>query len=98
MKAGNIDFNNPGGVDGNINILFQVSNAAAGYWFLDTDNNGTADTDVASLLASGGFLTVGLTDSNNNITTPSAAVRADFVASTGGFGGSPTLLPVIFIL
>jgi hypothetical protein len=88
--AGNINFNNPGGVDGNINILFQVSNAAAGYWFLDTDNNGTADTDVASLLAAGGFLTVGLTDSNNNITVPGAAVRADFVANTG-FGGSPNL-------
>ena len=95
--AGNINFNNPGGVDGNINILFQVSDAAAGYWFLDTDNNGTADTDVASLLAAGGFLTVGLTDSNNNITTPGAAVIADFVASTGGFGGSPTLQLVTYI-
>ena len=89
--AGNTNFNNPGGVDGNINILFNVTNVAAGYWFLDTDNNGTADTDVSTLLAAGGFFTVGLTDSNNNVeTTPAPGVAADFVAATG-FGGSPNL-------
>jgi hypothetical protein len=83
--AGNINFNNPANVvDGNINILFNVTNAAAGYWFLDTDGNGTADTDVATFLAGGGSLAVGLTDSNNNIdTNVDPAVRADFFAATG---------------
>jgi hypothetical protein len=89
--AGNINFNNPGGVDGNINILFNVSSVAAGYWFLDTDNDGTADTDVSTLLGGGNLLTVGLTDSNNNIeTSPAPGVVTDFVTATG-FGGSPNL-------
>lgn len=80
--SGNINFGNPGGVDGNINILFSVDSVAQGYWFLDTDLDGLADTDVFDLLGNGA-ITVGLTDSNNNITTPSAAVAADFVAFTG---------------
>lgn len=86
--AGNINFNNPGGVDGNVNILFEVTGVASGYWFLDTDNDGIADTDVATFLASGNGLTVGLTDSNNNIFTPTSAVRNDFIANTGL--GNPT--------
>lgn len=86
--TGNINFNNPAGLDGNVDILFQVTNAAAGYWFLDTNGDGLADTDVASLLLGGQYLTIALTDSNNNITTPTAAVAADFIASTGL--GNPT--------
>jgi hypothetical protein len=84
---GQIDFANPAGVDGNIDILFNVDSVAQGYWFVDTNGDGVADTDVFDLLAAGG-LTVGLTDSNNNITAPSAAVAADFVATTGF--GTPT--------
>ncbi|MHB8982130.1 flocculation-associated PEP-CTERM protein PepA [Thiobacillus sp.] len=82
---GQIDFDNPAGADGNIDILFDVTNVAQGYWFVDTDNDGLADTDVFDLLAAG-KLTVGLTDSNNNILTgndfPDAPVVADFVATT----------------
>lgn len=89
---GNINFGNPGGVDGNINILFEVTDAEAGYWFLDMDDDGTAETDITALLALIGPgdppLVVALTDSNNNITDPSAAVAADFIASTGL--GNPT--------
>ncbi len=79
---GNINFGNPSGVDGNINILFAITSVATGYWFMDTNNDGIADTDVADLLLAGA-LTVGLTDSNANIITPVNAVVADFVASTG---------------
>lgn len=86
--SGNINFNNPGGIDGNVNILFEVTSAATGYWFLDTDNDGFGDTDVATFLAGGNILTVGLTDSNNNIFTPSSAVQDDFIAFTGL--GNPT--------
>jgi hypothetical protein len=93
--SGNIDFSNPGGIDGNINILFEVTSAAAGYWFLDTDDDGAADTDVAALLAAD-KVTIGLTDSNANITTPSAATVADFVASTGI--GTPTGPGDIYVL
>lgn len=78
---GQIDFANPSGVDGNVDILFNVDSVAKGYWFVDKDGDGLADTDVFDLLAAGA-LTVGLTDSNNSITTPSAAVAADFVATT----------------
>ena len=88
---GQIDFDNPAGADGNVDILFDVTNVAQGYWFVDTDNDGLADTDVFDLLAAG-KLTVGLTDSNNNILTgddfPDAAVVADFVKTTGF--GAPT--------
>ncbi len=80
--GGNINFSNPAGTDGNIDIVFEVTSVAAGYWFLDTDNDGTADTDVATFLASN-TLTVGLTDSNNDIITPDAAFAADFFANTG---------------
>lgn len=79
---GQIDFANPAGVDGNVDILFDVTSVAQGYWFVDTDGDGVADTDVYDLLGAGA-LTVGLTDSNNNITTPSGAVAADFIATTG---------------
>jgi len=85
--TGNINFGNPAGLDGNIDILFAVTNVAQGYWFLDTNSDGVADTDVFDLLG-GGLITVGLTDSNNNITAPSAAVAADFIATTGL--GTPT--------
>jgi hypothetical protein len=81
VGAGNINFANPVGVDGNINIEFQVDSVAAGYWFLDTDSDGVADTDVADLL--GTDLVLGFTDSNNNITNPGLAVRTDFINSTG---------------
>lgn len=84
---GQIDFANPAGADGNVDILFNVDSVEEGYWFVDTDGDGLADTDVFTLLAAG-KLTVGLTDSNNNITTPSATVQADFVATTGL--GTPT--------
>lgn len=84
---GQIDFANPAGVDGNVDILFDVTSVAQGYWFVDTDGDGVADTDVYDLLTDGA-LTVGLTDSNNNITTPSAAVAGDFIATTGF--GTPT--------
>lgn len=87
VGTGNINFGNPAGLDGNIDILFNVDSVAAGYWFLDTDADGAPDTDVATLLANN-TMTVGLTDSNNNIFTPSAAVAADFIATTGL--GNPT--------
>lgn len=88
--GGNINFGNAAGLDGNVDILFQITNAAAGYWFLDTDGNGTADTDLAALLATGKFFGVGLTNSNNAITTPSLAVKTDFISTTtlGGATGA----------
>lgn len=85
--SGNINFGNPRGIDGNVDVLFNVDSVAAGYWFLDTDGDGTADTDVFDLLASNGIV-LGLTDSNNAITDPSASVKADFLATTGL--GAPT--------
>jgi hypothetical protein len=81
--TGNINFGNPGGIDGNVNILFEVTSVAQGYWLLDTDGNGTPDTDAYDILAGGAALVVGLTDSNNNIFTPTDAVIADFLATTG---------------
>lgn len=83
--AGNIDFNNPGGVDGNINILFEVTAAAAGYWFLDTDEDGVAETDISTLLGAGP-IEVALTDSNANIIDP---VPASVVAAFAGEGYVP---------
>lgn len=81
---GNINFGNPSGVDGNVDILFQVISVADNYWFLDTDGDGTPDTDVFDLLADDAFLVLGLTDSNNAIiASPSAALIADFLLETG---------------
>jgi hypothetical protein len=83
--GGNINFGNVAGVDGNINILFDIESVAAGYWFLDTDSNGTADTDVATLLLNNS-LVVGITDSNAQIIDPTepdfAPTIADFIAFT----------------
>lgn len=93
--GGNINFGNASGLDGNIDILFNVDSVAQGFWFLDTNGDGTADTDVFNLLG-GGVVTVGLTDSNNSITTPTPAVAADFVAATGL--GAPTGLGDIYTL
>jgi hypothetical protein len=81
--SGNINFGNPGGIDGNVNILFEVTSVAQGYWLLDTNADGTPDKDAYDILGGGASLVVGLTDSNNNITSPSAAVIADFLATTG---------------
>ncbi len=92
---GNINFGNPGGVDGNINILFEVTDVAQGYWFLDTDGDGTADTDIYDLLMVD-KVTVGLTDSNANIFTPTNATVADFVGTTGH--GIPDSAGDIYVL
>ncbi|MEW5788459.1 MAG: flocculation-associated PEP-CTERM protein PepA [Pseudomonadota bacterium] len=81
VGEGTIDFSNPAGVDGTIDILFKITDVAQGYWFLDTDADGIADTDVYDLLGTG--LTVGLTDSNANIFTPNVSVVTDFVVNTG---------------
>lgn len=92
---GTIDFNNPGGVDGNINILFGITDVKQGYWFLDTDGDGTPDTDIYDMLGLG-QLTVGLTDSNANIFTPTTAVATDFIATTGL--GHPNSAGDIYVL
>jgi hypothetical protein len=87
--GGNINFGNPAGADGNVDILFEVTSAAAGYWFLDLDADGTAETDVSTLIGADTVLTIGLTDSNNSINlAPGAGTVTDFVASTG-LGGGP---------
>jgi hypothetical protein len=77
--GGNINFGNVGGVDGNVNILFRVASAAAGYWFVDTDNNGTADTDITAL-STMGLLTLAMTDSNNNILTSTEITDGGLIA------------------
>ncbi len=81
--TGNINFGNPAGVDGNVDILFEVTSAAAGYWFLDLNDDGVAETDISTLLGGPNPIALGLTDSNNNILIPAAAVAADFIAETG---------------
>lgn len=71
-------------VDGNVNILFAVTAAAAGFWFVDMDNDGFAETDVSTLLGADP-LTIAVTDSNNHIYTPGSTVQTDF--------GNPAINP-----
>jgi len=80
--GGNINFGDIS-VDGNVDIIFQITAAAQGYWFLDTDGDGTAESDVYDLLSSGSLLEIGITDSNNNIIADPAAIAADYFATTG---------------
>jgi hypothetical protein len=80
---GTINFGNPGGVDGNVNILFEINSVAQGYWFLDMDDDGTAETDIFDILAaadSDSPMTVGLSDSNNNIQIPGIDISDDTIS------------------
>ena len=90
-STGDIDF---AAGDGRLDIAFDITSAAAGYWFVDTDEDGIADTDITTILGLGGGLAIGLTDSNNDIITPDAATIAEFVGETGL--GIPSADPDIY--